>query len=103
LLRTITAGLRGAPLVFQLKLGRPATGAPIQETTVQLAVTYDPVTLTTNSGIALLNDSVADAAGKACFTANPLPDDGTCVSNAIGSAQPQIARAIALARSSPNG
>jgi UrcA family protein len=80
-----------------------ATGAPIQETTVKVGVTYDPVTLTTNSGIALLNDSVADAARKACFTAGPLPDDGTCVRDAIESAQPQIARAIALARSSSNG
>lgn len=80
-----------------------ATGAPIQETTVKIGVTYDPVTLTTNSGIALLNDSVADAASKACFTADPLSDDGMCVRNAIESAQPQIARAITLARSSVNG
>jgi UrcA family protein len=80
-----------------------ATGAPIQKTTVKVGVTYDPVTLTTNSGVALLNDSVADAARKACFTADPVPDDGTCVQNAIESAQPQISRAIALARSSSNG
>jgi UrcA family protein len=80
-----------------------ATAAPIQKTTVKVRVTYDPVTLTTNSGIALLNDSVADAARKACFTADPLlDDDGTCVRNAIESAQPQIARAITLARSSSN-
>jgi UrcA family protein len=81
-----------------------ATGAPIQETTVKVGVSYDPVTLTTNSGIALLNDSVADAARKACTEADPLTDDGgTCVREAISSAQTQIARAIAQARSSSNG
>jgi UrcA family protein len=81
-----------------------ATGAPIQETTVSVGVKYDPVTLTTNSGVALLNDSVVDAARKACDTADPLtPDDGTCVQEAIHSAQAQIARAIAQARSNTNG
>jgi UrcA family protein len=80
-----------------------ATNAPIQENTVKMAVTYDPVTLTTNSGIALLNDSVADAARKACLQADPLSDDGTCVYNAIQSAQSQIARAISVARSDSNG
>ena len=80
-----------------------ATGAPIQETTVKVAVSYDPVTLTTNSGVALLKDSVADAARKACDTADPLTDDGgTCVREAISSAQAQIARAVAQARSSSN-
>jgi UrcA family protein len=81
-----------------------ATGAPVQETTVKVAVSYDPVTLTTNSGIALLKDSIADAARKACATADPLTDDGgTCVREAISSAKTQIARAIAQARSSSNG
>jgi UrcA family protein len=81
-----------------------ATNAPIEETTVKVGVSYDPVTLTTNSGVALLKDSVADAARKACDTADPLTDDGgTCVREAISSAQPQIARAIAQARSSSNG
>jgi UrcA family protein len=81
-----------------------ATDAPIEETTVKVAVSYDPVTLTTNSGVALLNDSVADAARKACDTADPLTDDGgTCVREAIASAQTQIARAVAQARSSSNG
>ena len=81
-----------------------ATNAPIEETTVKVAVSYDPVTLTTNSGVALLKDSVADAARKACATADPLTDDGgTCVRDAISSAQTQIARAITQARSSSNG
>jgi UrcA family protein len=81
-----------------------ATNAPIEETTVKVGVSYDPVTLTTNSGIALLKDSVAEAARKACAAADPLTDDGgTCVREAISSAQTQIARAITLARSSSNG
>ena len=81
-----------------------ATNAPIQETTVKVAVSYDPVTLTTNSGVALLKDSVADAARKACDSVDPLTDDdGTCVRGAIDSAQAQIARAVTQARSSTNG
>jgi UrcA family protein len=82
----------------------PATGAPIQDTTVKVAVSYDPVTLTTNSGIALLKDSVADAARKACDSADPLVDDGgTCVREAISSAQAQIDQAITKARTSTGG
>jgi UrcA family protein len=81
-----------------------ATNAPIQETTVKVGVSYDPVTLTTNSGVALLKDSVADAARKACDTADPLTDDGgTCVREAISSAQSQIAEAVTKARSSTAG
>jgi UrcA family protein len=81
-----------------------ATGAPIQETSVKVAVRVDPATLTTNSGVALLKESVADAARKACDTADPLTDDdGACVREAINAAQAQIARAVAQARSSTNG
>ncbi len=81
-----------------------ATGAPIQETTVTARVQVDPVTLTTNSGVALLKDGVRDAARKACEAADPLtPDDGTCVHTAVKSAEPQVAAAIARARSSANG
>jgi UrcA family protein len=77
-----------------------ATGAPIEETTVTTKVQYDPVTLTTNSGVTLLNDSVLDAARKACNSADPLRDDGDdmCVSTAVESAKPQIDAAIARAR-----
>jgi UrcA family protein len=81
-----------------------ATLAPIQETSVKIAVSYDPVTLTTNSGVALLKDTVVDAARKACETADPfMEDDGTCVREAISDAQPQIARAISQARSNTSG
>jgi UrcA family protein len=81
-----------------------ATGAPIQETTVKVAVSYDPATLTTDSGVALLEENVADAARKACDTAGPLTDDdGACVREAINSARAQIARVVTQARSSTNG
>jgi UrcA family protein len=82
----------------------PATLIPIQEVTVTAHVLYDPVWLTTNSGVALLNDSVIEAARKSCYSADPTgSDDGTCVRMAIKNAQPQIAAAIARARSSENG
>jgi UrcA family protein len=79
-----------------------ATDAPIQEVTRKVAVEYDPVTLTTNSGVALLNDSVADAARKACDTDDVdafSSDNETCVRKAIESAKSQIDSAIARARS----
>jgi UrcA family protein len=80
------------------------TGAPIKETTVKIAVSYDPATLTTDSGVALLKESVADAARKACDTADPASDDnGTCVRNAIDSAQAQIGRLVSQAKSRANG
>jgi len=81
-----------------------ATGAPIQEVTVIARVKADPVKLTTNSGVALLKDSVLDAARKACDAADPLtPDDGTCVLTAVKAAKPQIDAAVLRARSSVNG
>jgi UrcA family protein len=81
-----------------------ATGAPIDETTVKVAVSYDPAALTTDSGVARLKESVAEAARKACDTADPLTDDdGTCVREAIHSAQVQIARVVTQARSGTNG
>ena len=83
-----------------------ATGAPVEQTTVKVAVTYDPATLTTDSGVASLKESVADAARKACDAASdPIDDDddGTCVREAIHSAQAQIARMVTLARSNSNG
>jgi UrcA family protein len=83
-----------------------ATGAPIEETTRTATVKFDPVTLTTNSGVALLKDSVVDAANKVCSSIT-LPmadeDDDTCVRDAIKSAQAQVDAAIAQARSTTSG
>jgi UrcA family protein len=81
-----------------------ATGAPIQETAVKVAVSYDPAALTTDSGVKLLKARVADAARQACDSADPLSDDdGTCLPDAIGSAQDQINRAVTQARSNTGG
>ena len=81
-----------------------ATGAPIQETTVKVAVSYDPATLTTDSGVKLLKAKVVDAARQACDSADPLTDDdGSCLREAVGSAQDQIARVVTQARSNTNG
>ena len=92
-----------APAVKSVGRDLP-TLAPIEETTVTARVAYDPVTLTTNSGVALLNDAVLEAARKACYEADPLTqDDGSCVRAALDSAKPQVAAAIARARSIVNG
>lgn len=82
----------------------PATLAPIEESTSTARVAFDPVTLTTNSGVALLEDGVLDAARKACYAADPIvEDEGSCVRAAVRSAQPQVTAAIARARGNANG
>ena len=73
--------------------------APIEDVTVVARVIPDPETLTTDSGIALLNDNVREAARTACFKADPMtPDDGTCYRKALASAKPQMAALIAHAK-----
>jgi UrcA family protein len=83
-------------------IGRDAvTNAPIEETIVSVRVHFDPVTLTTNSGVSLLKDDVYDAARKACraATLDDVPSsDGDCVRVAVDSAMPQVNAAIARAR-----
>ena len=83
-----------------------ATNAPVEEYSEKASVKFDPVTLTTNSGVALLKDSVFDAALKVCNSISlPLSedDDGTCVRDAVKSAQSQIDAAVTRARSTANG
>ncbi len=73
---------------------------PLEQSTVKVGVSYDPVTLTTHSGVALLKDAVTQAAFKACVDADPnYPPESACISTAIEQAQPQIAQAVARARS----
>jgi UrcA family protein len=81
-----------------------ATGAPIEEVTRTARITVDPVTLTTNSGVALLKDSVQEAAQKVCDSLDPLDSDdgGECVRGAVRSAQAQIAAVVARARANTN-
>lgn len=83
-----------------------ATGAPLQEITKKASVKFAPVTLTTNSGVALLKESVFDAANKACSSITVTmsdDDDDTCVRDAVKSAQAQVDAAISRARSTANG
>src|SRR4029453_12100768 len=85
--------------------GRDADLAPIEQTTITAHVSFNPVGLTTNSGVALLKDRVIKAARQGRPPADPTdPDDGTCAFEAVKAAQPQIEAAIAQARSnSPKG
>jgi UrcA family protein len=82
------------------------TGAPLQNVTESASIKFDPVTLTTNSGVALLKDSVFEAALKVCNSIDfsmEDDDDDTCVRDAVRSAQLQVNAAIARARSTTNG
>lgn len=80
-----------------------ATGAPIEKLTATAVVKFDPVTLTTNSGVALLRHRVRAAALDACESVAPLSPDEGCVIRAVQSARPEVDAAIARARSNPNG
>jgi UrcA family protein len=85
-----------------------ATNAPIQEITKQATVKFAPAQLTTNSGVALLKDSVFDAALKACNSitltmADADENDESCVRDAVKSAQAQVDAAVARARTTTNG
>lgn len=76
-----------------------STEAKIENVTVVAHVIPDPETLTTDSGIVLLNDNIREAAREACFKADPMtPDDGTCYRKALASAKPQVAALIAHAK-----
>jgi UrcA family protein len=80
-----------------------ATGAPIEEVMKQASIKFDPVTLTTNSGVALLKDSVFESALRICNSIGlsmTYDDGGKCVRDAVDSAQVQVDAAIARARSS---
>jgi len=86
-----------APAVKVVQRG-PGTSTT-QQITVSARVQYDPVTLTTNSGVALLKDGVEDAARRICRAADPgAPEDTNCIRNATGAAQAQIDAAVARAR-----
>lgn len=83
-----------------------ATGAPIQDVTQTVSIKLDPATLTTNSGVSLLKDSVLKSALEVCNSIGfPMSDDddGSCVRNAVKSAQGQVDAAIARARTTTNG
>jgi UrcA family protein len=88
-----------APIVKNLEQDS-VTGEPIQEYIVKASVQYDPATLRTRSGVALLKAGVEEAARKACQGADPTFDDGGCYRRAVDSVQPQIDAAVARAEDS---
>ena len=92
-----------APKVKIVEHG-PGTAVAAQQITVTARVQYDPVTLTTNSGVALLKDGVQQAARRVCRAADPgAPEDANCVRNATNGAQRQIDAAVARARAGAHG
>jgi hypothetical protein len=77
---------------------------PVKEITVSATVPVILDRLTLNSGVALLQDNVRDAAMKVCLAADPTSSptsDGTidCVRRAVREAQPQITALIQRAHS----
>jgi UrcA family protein len=99
---TIT-GTRVERIPYDITVRRPAN-----EVTVTATVPANLDVLTLNSGVALLEDSVRDAALKACLTADPratATSDVTtdCVHRAVRNAQPQVDALVARARSEAKG
>lgn len=81
-------------------IGHDDIDAPLEKVTVVARVIPDPETLTTDSGVKLLNDYIVEAARRACFAADPTEqDDGTCVRDAIKSAKKQVPALVAHAKS----
>jgi UrcA family protein len=76
------------------------TEIPIDDVTVNATIDVDTETLRNDSGVVLLKDRVVEAAQKACYGADPfMMEDSSCVRDAVKAAQPQVAAAIASARS----
>ena len=106
-LAIVSSAAQAAPLdqvriespVVKVVARDPATNAPIEQVTVTARVIPDPDTLTTDSGVVLLNDYIREAARKACFEADPTTaDDGRCYRDAMRSAKPQVAALVAHAK-----
>jgi UrcA family protein len=75
------------------------TGTPIEKSTVTARVAFDPLTLTTESGVARLRERVLEAASRTCRAA--LTEDyEKCVLETVRSAEPQVDQAIARSRDS---
>lgn len=90
--------------VIKKQLGQTSSGSPIEATDVTVRVSYADLTLDTNSGRALLQDRVKDAAKEACQRATAHyprssleATDEDCVKTAVNAAKPQIDAVIAAA------
>ena len=78
-------------------------GAPRREIRVTARVKTDPVMLTTNSGLALFKESVAEAARRACGADDAHGGvDQSCVRVTLKKAKPQMDAIIATARIASN-
>ena len=72
---------------------------PILQTTVSARVPFNPVVLTTNSGVALLKDSVLQAARDVCSATDPQHEmDDECVLRVVRATKPQIEAAVSQAK-----
>lgn len=92
-------GTRVERIPYDITVRRPA-----KEVTVTASIPADLSALTLSSGVALLENSVRDAALKACVEADPrasATSDVTidCVNRAVREARPQIEALVARARS----
>ena len=79
-------------------IGRDATGTPIRQLSGSVQLHYNPISLTTNSGRALLDDRVADAARALCSANGAfsnVDDDYNCVRGAVAGARAQLDAATA--------
>jgi UrcA family protein len=82
-------------------VGRDATGTPVRQLGGTVRVQYNPISLTTNSGRALLDDKVADVARDLCSANGLYPnadDDWNCVRQATKAARVQLDAATAQAK-----
>ena len=72
-----------------------ATGTPVRQVSGTMTVQYNAISLTTNSGRALVDDKVADVARTLCSTisiaVDPASrDERTCVRQALDGAKSQL-------------
>ena len=79
-------------------LGRDATGTPIRQLSATVRLQYNPISLTTNSGRALLDDKVVEVARGLCGaggTVSNTDDNESCVRDAVRGAKTQLDAATA--------
>ena len=81
-------------------VGRHRDLSPKEEVSVTARVAFNPVTLTTNSGVALLKDRVLETARTVCAAADPedVEDDEGCVQRAVRGTDKQIDAAVLSAK-----
>lgn len=89
--------------VREIVVGKSTIGAPIKELSIRSRVTFADLDLATAAGAAALQKRVEDTAKSTCNEIKvDLPAEGSsvekCVKDALAGAQPQIEKAVALAK-----